>query len=48
MFCNVVRQADGLLDELNLSHCYDYVEQCCDFVLKHLSVLQKLRYNKLL
>lgn len=43
MFCNVVKQADGLLAELNVSYCYDFVEQSCDFVLKHLSVLQKVR-----
>ncbi|XP_044463828.1 uncharacterized protein LOC123194607 [Mangifera indica] len=35
-------RADGLLAELNVSYCYDFVEQSCDFVLKHLSVLQKV------
>lgn len=41
--CEVVKQADGLLVELVLSFCYDYVELSCDFVLKHLSIIQKQR-----
>lgn len=44
-FCNVMKQADGLLAELNVSFCYDFVEQCCDFVYKSLSVMQRLRYE---
>ncbi|KAL5771246.1 hypothetical protein ACOSP7_015400 [Xanthoceras sorbifolium] len=40
---NAYGRADGLLAELNVLYCYDYVEQCCSFVLKHLSVMQKLR-----
>lgn len=39
------QQAEGLMVELTLSSCYDFVEQLCEFVLKHLSVLQKLRYE---
>lgn len=30
--------------EVILSSCYDFVERCCDVVLKHLSVMQKQRY----
>ncbi|KAF7819826.1 IST1-like protein [Senna tora] len=39
---NAYGRAEGLLVELTLSSCYDFVEQSCDFVLKHLSVMQKL------
>ncbi|XP_028804978.1 uncharacterized protein LOC114759911 [Neltuma alba] len=39
---NAHGRAEGLLAELTLSSCYDFVEQSCDFVLKHLSVMQKL------
>ncbi|KAK4754971.1 hypothetical protein SAY87_008728 [Trapa incisa] len=38
---NAYRKAEGLLGELNHSWCYDFVEQCCDFLLKHLSIMQK-------
>ncbi|KAG6723693.1 hypothetical protein I3842_03G220900 [Carya illinoinensis] len=40
---NAYQRADGLLVELVLSFCYDYVELSCDFVLKHLSIIQKQR-----
>lgn len=40
---NAFGRAEGFLAELKVSWCYDFVENCCDFVLKHLSVLQKLR-----
>ncbi|KAK0570484.1 hypothetical protein LWI29_001915 [Acer saccharum] len=40
---NAYGRADGLLAELNVSYCYDFVEQCCNFVLKHLSIMQKQR-----
>ncbi|CAJ1951801.1 unnamed protein product [Sphenostylis stenocarpa] len=39
---NAYGRAEGLFVELTLSSCYDFVEQSCDFVLKHLSVLQKV------
>ncbi|KAJ0090556.1 hypothetical protein Patl1_13227 [Pistacia atlantica] len=39
---NAYGRADGLLAELNVSYCYDFVELSSDFVLKHLSVLQKV------
>ena len=41
-------RAEGLFVELTLSSCYDFVDQSCDFVLKHLPVLQKLRYESIL
>lgn len=43
----MVLQAEGLIAELTLTSCYDFVEWSCDFVLKHLSVLQKLRYKSI-
>jgi len=46
--CGVFIQAEGLFVELTLSSCYDFVEQSCEFVLKHLSVLQKVRYGSIL
>ncbi|KAK8470515.1 hypothetical protein PHAVU_004G163100 [Phaseolus vulgaris] len=39
---NAYGRAEGLFVELTLSSCYDFVELSCDFVLKHLSVLQKV------
>nr|KYP49337.1 IST1-like protein [Cajanus cajan] len=39
---NAYGRVEGLFAELTLSSCYDFVEQSCDFVLKHLSVLQKV------
>ncbi|KAL5079686.1 hypothetical protein RYX36_008107 [Vicia faba] len=39
---NAYGRAEGLIAELTLTSCYDFVEWSCDFVLKHLSVLQKL------
>lgn len=44
----MVLQAEGLIAELTLTSCYDFVEWTCDYVLKHLSVLQKLRYKSIL
>lgn len=41
-------QAEGLFVELTLSSCYDFIEQSCESVLKHLSVLQKVRYGSIL
>ncbi|CAN1177645.1 IST1-like protein [Linum perenne] len=41
---NAYGRAEGLVAELILSSCYDFVERCCDLVLKHLSVLQKMRH----
>ncbi|CAN0901592.1 IST1-like protein [Linum grandiflorum] len=41
---NAYGRAEGLVAELILSSCYDFVECCCDLVLKHLSVLQKMRH----
>ncbi|XP_041006804.1 uncharacterized protein LOC121251591 [Juglans microcarpa x Juglans regia] len=40
---NAYQRADGLLVELMLSLCHDFVEQSCDLVLKHLSIMQKKR-----
>ncbi|CAL5186489.1 unnamed protein product [Lathyrus oleraceus] len=39
---NAYGRAEGLIAELTLTSCYDFVEWSCDFVLKHLSGLQKL------
>ncbi|KAK9715321.1 hypothetical protein RND81_06G156900 [Saponaria officinalis] len=36
-------RADGLIAELILSSCYDFIDHVCEIVLKYLSVLQKLR-----
>ncbi|KAF6144481.1 hypothetical protein GIB67_025891, partial [Kingdonia uniflora] len=36
-------QAEGLIIELNLSSCYDSVEQFCGCIPRHLSVMQKQR-----
>ncbi|KAK6941525.1 Vacuolar protein sorting-associated protein Ist1 [Dillenia turbinata] len=33
--------AEGLLAELTHTYCYDFVEQSCECVLQHLSVMQK-------
>ncbi|TQD74653.1 hypothetical protein C1H46_039789, partial [Malus baccata] len=38
---NAFGRADGLTAELILSSCIDFVERCCDLVLKNLSVMQK-------
>ncbi|OWM89909.1 uncharacterized protein LOC116195424 [Punica granatum] len=38
---NAYGRAEGLLVELTLSSCYDFVEHCCDFLSKNLSVMQK-------
>ncbi|CAK9185666.1 unnamed protein product [Ilex paraguariensis] len=36
-------EAEGFLIELNLSSCYDFVEQCCVCISNHLSVMNKQR-----
>uniref|UniRef100_A0A2P2J8A8 Uncharacterized protein MANES_03G020000 n=2 Tax=Rhizophora mucronata TaxID=61149 RepID=A0A2P2J8A8_RHIMU len=41
---NAYGRAEGPLAELTLSSSYDLVEQYCDFVLKHLSVMQKMSH----
>ncbi|XP_043700342.1 uncharacterized protein LOC122651072 [Telopea speciosissima] len=40
---NAYGRAEGLLVEMNLSSCYDLVEQSCDCILKQISVMQKQR-----
>ncbi|XP_043724804.1 uncharacterized protein LOC122671571 isoform X2 [Telopea speciosissima] len=40
---NAYGRAEGLLVELNLSSCYDLVEQFCLCILKQISVMQKQR-----
>ncbi|XP_039041398.1 uncharacterized protein LOC120180038 isoform X1 [Hibiscus syriacus] len=40
---NAYGRVEGYIVELVLSSCYDFVEDCCDFVSKHVSLLQKLR-----
>ncbi|KAL2342520.1 hypothetical protein Fmac_003805 [Flemingia macrophylla] len=39
---NAYGRAEGLVVELTLSSCYGFVEQCCEFVLKHLPAMHKL------
>ncbi|XVE70351.1 hypothetical protein DITRI_Ditri10aG0065700 [Diplodiscus trichospermus] len=39
---NAYGRVEGYIAELLLSSCYDFVEKCCDFVSKHVSVMQKL------
>ncbi|GMI94809.1 hypothetical protein HRI_003150200 [Hibiscus trionum] len=39
---NAYGRVEGYIAELLLSSCYDFIEKCCDFVLKHVSVMQKL------
>ncbi|CAM8931545.1 unnamed protein product [Rhodiola kirilowii] len=38
---NAYGRTEGLMKELTLSSCYDFVEQCCDLVYKQLSAMQK-------
>ncbi|GLT98585.1 hypothetical protein SLE2022_160840 [Rubroshorea leprosula] len=40
---NAYGRIEGLQVELNVSQCYDFIENCCDFLLKRLSVMQKQR-----
>lgn len=40
---NALGRADGLISELILSSCYDFIDHVCELILKHLPVLQKLR-----
>ncbi|KAG7021843.1 IST1-like protein [Cucurbita argyrosperma subsp. argyrosperma] len=40
---NAYGRAEGLLVELTIFSCYDFVEQSCDTVLKHLPIMQKQR-----
>ncbi|GAB4850189.1 hypothetical protein Ancab_029483 [Ancistrocladus abbreviatus] len=34
-------RAEGLCVELNLSSCYDYVDECCSCILENLNLMQK-------
>ncbi|KAI3455416.1 hypothetical protein Pfo_012079 [Paulownia fortunei] len=36
-------RAEGLLVELNRSNCYEFIEQYCEHILKHLSAMNKQR-----
>lgn len=40
---NAYGRAEGLFVELTLTSCYDFVDKSCEFILKHLSVMQKHR-----
>ncbi|KAL5729266.1 hypothetical protein ACHQM5_002240 [Ranunculus cassubicifolius] len=40
---NAYGRAEALYNELNLSSCYDTVEQCCELIQVYLSVIQKQR-----
>ncbi|XP_039054911.1 uncharacterized protein LOC120197452 [Hibiscus syriacus] len=39
---NAFGRVEGYIAELLLSSCHDFIEKCCDFVSKHVSVMQKL------
>ncbi|TYI17190.1 hypothetical protein ES332_A07G006600v1 [Gossypium tomentosum] len=39
---NAYGRVEGYIAELVLSSCYDFIDKCCDFVTKHVSVMQKL------
>lgn len=40
---NAYSRAEGVLAELNLSRCYDFLEQYCDHISNNLSVMYKQR-----
>uniref|UniRef100_M1A4E0 Uncharacterized protein n=1 Tax=Solanum tuberosum TaxID=4113 RepID=M1A4E0_SOLTU len=40
---NAYSRAEGLLVEMNLSRCYDFLEQYCEHILNYLSVMYKQR-----
>ncbi|CAM8925505.1 unnamed protein product [Rhodiola kirilowii] len=40
---NAFGRAEGLVSELIISSCYDFVDHCCDCVLKNISALHKKR-----
>ncbi|XP_074280978.1 uncharacterized protein LOC141605941 [Silene latifolia] len=40
---NAFARADGLITDLILCSCYEFIDHVCEIVLKHLPVLQKLR-----
>ncbi|XP_021723668.1 uncharacterized protein LOC110691040 [Chenopodium quinoa] len=40
---NAYGRADGLISELILISCYEFIDHVCEIILKHLPVLQKLR-----
>ncbi|XP_077237914.1 uncharacterized protein LOC143879421 [Tasmannia lanceolata] len=40
---NAYGKTEGLLIEMNLSSCYDLIEQFCGCILEHLSIMQKQR-----
>lgn len=41
---NAYGRAEGLLIELNMSSCYDFVEQFCECISNNLSAMDKQRY----
>ncbi|CAN4086779.1 unnamed protein product [Withania somnifera] len=41
---NAYSRAEGLLVELNLSRCYDFLEQYSEYITNNLSVMYKQRY----
>ncbi|GAB4842427.1 hypothetical protein Ancab_012399 [Ancistrocladus abbreviatus] len=44
---NAYGRAEGLYVEVNLSSCYDYVDECCVCISENLKVMQKQRFAKL-
>ncbi|KAG1363181.1 hypothetical protein COCNU_11G000080 [Cocos nucifera] len=44
---NAYGRMDALIVEINHTHCYDMIEQCCESILKQLPTLQKQRFRDL-
>ncbi|KAK6124977.1 hypothetical protein DH2020_041251 [Rehmannia glutinosa] len=40
---NAYGRAEGLLVEMNRSSCYEFIDQCCEHILKNLSAMDKQR-----
>lgn len=44
MISDEVKQTEEILLGQSLLSCYDFVEQSCEYIVKQLSYMQKLRY----
>ncbi|GER43147.1 regulator of Vps4 activity in the MVB pathway protein [Striga asiatica] len=40
-YCSVSILAEGLLVEMNLTSCYEFVDQCCEHISKNVSAMDK-------